>query len=36
MKPVQSDYNFKFKDYYTDVSCGGRSLIRPAALINRI
>jgi hypothetical protein len=36
MKRVQSDYNFKLKDYYTGVSCGGKSLIRTSALANRI
>ena len=34
MKRVESDYNLKFKDYYTAVSCGGNSLIRTAMLNN--
>jgi hypothetical protein len=30
MKPVESDFKLKLKDYYTTVSCGGNSLIRTA------
>ena len=34
MKPIQSD--FKLKDYYSGVSCGGNSLIRTAMLNDSI
>jgi hypothetical protein len=36
MKHVQSHFNLKLKDYYTDISCSGDSLIRTAMLNNAI
>jgi hypothetical protein len=28
MKSVQSDYNLKLRDYYSGITCGGKSLIK--------
>jgi hypothetical protein len=32
MKRVRSDYRLKLRDYYSDITCGGNSLIRTAML----
>jgi hypothetical protein len=36
MKAVQSDYNLKLRDYYSGITCGGKSLIKSSFDYNSI